>query len=62
LSDALRNTEPEQAIVITVSAWDVNFPQHIPQRLEAADVARALAQRDARSAELETEVRALRRR
>jgi len=58
LSDALRNTEPEQAIVITASARDVNCPQHF----EAADVARALAQRDARSAELEAEVRALRRR
>lgn len=53
------DAEPEQAIVITVSAWDVNCPQHIPQRFEAADVARALAQRDARIAELEAKVAAL---
>jgi uncharacterized protein len=33
---------PEQAILFTVAAWDANCPQHIPQRFEAADVARAL--------------------
>jgi uncharacterized protein len=47
---------PEQAIVITVTAWDSNCPQHIPQRFEAADVARALAKRDQRIAELEAEM------
>ena len=50
---------PEQAIVFTVSAWDVNCPQHIPQRFEAADVARALEIRDKRIAELEAEVASL---
>jgi uncharacterized protein len=44
---------PEQAILFTVTAWDTNCPQHIPQRFEAADVATALAARDARIAELE---------
>ena len=44
---------PERAILIHVTAWDVNCPQHIPQRLEAADVARVLAERDRRIAELE---------
>ena len=29
----------ERALLFTVSAWDVNCPQHIPQRFEAADVA-----------------------
>ncbi len=47
---------PEQVILFSVTAWDVNCSQHIPQRLEAADVARALAVRDARLAELEEEV------
>lgn len=51
---------PEQAIVFTVSVWDSNCPQHIPQRFEAADVAAALDQRDARIAELEAEVARLR--
>ena len=30
---------PEQAILFQVEAWDVNCPQHIPQKLDAADVA-----------------------
>jgi predicted pyridoxine 5'-phosphate oxidase superfamily flavin-nucleotide-binding protein len=47
---------PEQAIVITLAAWDANCPQHIPQRFEAADVAAALARRDDRIAALEAEV------
>lgn len=46
----------EQVILFTVSAWDSNCPQHIPQRFEAADVATALAVRDARIASLEVEV------
>ena len=46
----------EQAIVIDVEAWDVNCPQHIPQRFEADDVARSLATRDTRISELEAEV------
>jgi predicted pyridoxine 5'-phosphate oxidase superfamily flavin-nucleotide-binding protein len=46
----------EQAIVFTVKAWDANCPQHIPQRFEAAEVADALATRDARIAALEAEV------
>ena len=43
---------PEQAFILTVSAWDSNFPQHIPQRFEAADVAAALEERDRRIEEL----------
>ena len=44
---------PEQVVLFEVDAWDVNCPQHIPQRFEADDVARVLAKRDARIAELE---------
>ena len=51
---------PEQAIVFKVSAWDTNCPQHIPQKFDAADVAAALAARDARIAELEAELTAMR--
>jgi predicted pyridoxine 5'-phosphate oxidase superfamily flavin-nucleotide-binding protein len=50
------DARPEQVILFTVAAWDTNCPQHIPQRFEAADVARALAERDARIAALEAEV------
>ena len=47
-------------ILFTVSAWDANCPQHIPQRFEAADVAAALGERDKRIAALEGEVVRLR--
>ena len=47
---------PEQALLFTVTALNQNCSQHIPQRFEAADVARALATREARIKELEKEV------
>jgi uncharacterized protein len=50
---------PEQVILFRISAWDTNCPQHIPQKFDAADVAAALASRDTRIAELETELAAL---
>jgi uncharacterized protein len=49
----------EQALVFTVTAWDVNCQQHIPQRFEAADVAEAITKREERIAALEAEVAAL---
>lgn len=49
----------EQAMLFTVNAWDANCPQHIPQRLDADDVAKALQSRDRRIAELEAEIRRL---
>jgi predicted pyridoxine 5'-phosphate oxidase superfamily flavin-nucleotide-binding protein len=49
---------PEQVILFRISAWDTNCPQHIPQKFDAADVAAALAARDARIAELEAELAA----
>jgi len=51
----------EQVILFTVSAWDANCPQHIPQMFEAEEVTRALAARDQRIAVLEEEVRTLRK-
>ncbi len=50
----------EQVILFTVTAWDANCPQHIPQRFEAADLAKVLAVRDARIAALEAELATLR--
>jgi hypothetical protein len=47
---------PEQVVLFTVTAWDVNCPQHIPQRFEAADVAITLEARDRRIAALEAEI------
>jgi predicted pyridoxine 5'-phosphate oxidase superfamily flavin-nucleotide-binding protein len=46
---------PEQVILFTVAAWDVNCPQHIPQKFDAADVAAAIGQRDDRIATLAAE-------
>ena len=51
---------PERAIVIDVVAWDANCPKYIPRRFEEEDVARTLAARDARIAELEAQLAALR--
>jgi uncharacterized protein len=51
---------PEQVILLTVSAWNANCPQHIPQRFEAADVAKAFAERDQRITALEAEIERLR--
>jgi predicted pyridoxine 5'-phosphate oxidase superfamily flavin-nucleotide-binding protein len=47
---------PEQAIVFKVKACDMNCPQHIPQKLDVADVAAVINARDARIAELEAEL------
>src|SRR5262245_57270065 len=52
---------PEQVILFTVSAFDANCSQHIPQRFDAADVAAALAERDRRISELEAELARLHR-
>ena len=51
---------PEQAILFEVTAWDINCPQHIPQKLDAADVAAAMGHLEARIAVLEAENAALR--
>jgi predicted pyridoxine 5'-phosphate oxidase superfamily flavin-nucleotide-binding protein len=50
---------PEQVILFKISAWDTNCPQHIPQKFDAADVAAALASRDARIAQREAELATL---
>jgi predicted pyridoxine 5'-phosphate oxidase superfamily flavin-nucleotide-binding protein len=45
----------EQVILVSVAAWDVNCPQHIPQKIDAADVERALESLRTRIATLEAE-------
>jgi predicted pyridoxine 5'-phosphate oxidase superfamily flavin-nucleotide-binding protein len=50
----------EQVILFDVFAWDANCPQHIPQFLEAEDVAAALAERERRIEALEAEIKQLR--
>jgi hypothetical protein len=51
----------EQAVLFRISVWDSNCPQHIPQKFDAPDVAAALSLREARIAELEAELNALKR-
>jgi uncharacterized protein len=46
----------DQTFIFQVEAWDANCPQHIPQRIDAADVARAVEERDQRIAALEAEI------
>jgi hypothetical protein len=46
----------DQVIAITVLAWDVNCPKHIPQLLDAEAVRAALEAKDRRIAELEREL------
>ena len=55
LAPAGYRARPEQVVLLSVSAWDVNCPQHIPVKLDAADVARGRAALEARVTELETE-------
>jgi predicted pyridoxine 5'-phosphate oxidase superfamily flavin-nucleotide-binding protein len=49
-----------QVILLDIKAWDANCPQHIPQRLEAADVSAAIGARDQRIVALEAELDRLR--
>ena len=53
---------PEQAILFDVAAWDINCPQHIPQKFAAADVAATVGPLEGRITALETENAALRAR
>ena len=48
---------PQRAMTIRVAGFDWNCPQHIPVRMDAEDVAAALAERDARIAALEEQLK-----
>lgn len=62
LSDPAYEARPEQAIVFEIEAWDTNCPQHIPQRIDAADVRTAIDELQGRISVLEDENRTLRQR
>ena len=58
LSRLMRKNYParaERAVLFEVRAWDVNCPRHIPQKLDAAEVAEVLAKLQARIQFLEAE-------
>jgi uncharacterized protein len=46
---------PEQVVVFTLEAWDVNCPQHIPQMFFAEDIVEAVDELKGRIARLEHE-------
>jgi predicted pyridoxine 5'-phosphate oxidase superfamily flavin-nucleotide-binding protein len=54
------SSRPERAIVFHVEAWDVNCPQHIPQKVDAAAVLVMKGQLERRIRELEVENERLR--
>lgn len=54
--------EAEQAIVFDVEAWDINCPQHIPRKVDAAMAAAALVRIEAERDRLAEENAALRAR
>ena len=53
---------PERAILFDVEAWDINCPKHIPQKLDAAEVAEAFERLTGKVAALEEENESLRTR
>jgi predicted pyridoxine 5'-phosphate oxidase superfamily flavin-nucleotide-binding protein len=55
------DAHPERAILLHVTAWDRNCPQHIPLRLEADDVQAALDAKDREIEALRAELAQLRR-
>jgi uncharacterized protein len=61
LRPAKLNRAATRAIVFEIAAWDLNCPQHIPQLFGLADVEAASAAMLARIAELEAEVKQLRK-
>ena len=50
----------EQAVLFSIATWDVNCPQHIPEKVPAPLVAQAFAQYEDRIAALQREIDALR--
>ena len=55
LFDAGYKARPERAILFTIEAWDVNCSQHIVTRFTEAEIEEAMAQVQAKIAELEAE-------
>jgi hypothetical protein len=47
---------PERAIVFTITAWDINCPQHIPVKFDEAEIEKRLKPLQERIADLEAEL------
>lgn len=55
LADPAHPARPEQVVRITVTAWDLNCPQHIPQKVDLREIAPAIEALQRRIGELEGE-------
>jgi len=55
LADPAYRARPEQVVLITVTAWDVNCPQHIPRKVDAEEVAEVIESLETRIRDLERE-------
>jgi len=53
------SAQPQRAVVIAIEAWDANCPQHILRRYSEEEIASAVAKLQARIAQLEAELAAL---
>ncbi len=51
---------PEQAMIFTITAWDVNCPQHIPRKFDEAEIREIIEPFKAHIAGLEAELSKLR--
>ena len=58
LVDPDYKAQPEQAIVFTIEAWDVNCPQHITPRYTEPQIAHIVAPLQARIEQLESQLAA----
>jgi predicted pyridoxine 5'-phosphate oxidase superfamily flavin-nucleotide-binding protein len=54
--------KPDHALLVTVTRWDANCPAHIPQKLDAREVANVIESLETRIADLEAENARLRAR
>ena len=60
LADPKYRARVEQVMLVTVTAWDVNCPQHIPQKLDAGEVGVVVESLQSRIRDLERENERLR--
>ena len=59
LTDDDYDGAPEQAMVFTITAWDVNCPQHIPQLFNQDQIVKMISPLQTRIAELEAQLQAV---
>lgn len=59
LHDKSYKAKPERAIVFTITAWDVNCPQHIKPRFTEADIQKRIQPLQDKIAKLEQQIKRL---